>query len=427
MTRGGNGGGRRETRLLLATIAVSVGMLLLLARFRFPEEAARQTVEPAPAPLERLAARATFDELAGIMADLERRVLPAMVTLAGQGEGAPRFVPAVRLTPNRAVGLMPGDWRLTAGASGQVPKILLRDAVRGLVVVEPPPDGNAAPAVPATAGRPGPRYIAVVEAAGGALAIRPFYVGRIDPVGDPRWADPLLSISAAQQTVAPGAAAFSLEGAFIGLVTVAGGRVAIVPADTLRNSAISAPAPSAQRAELPLDVQPLTTDLAKAAGASEGVMVSYVRDPAVPLQTGDVIRTVDGTPVTSVGVYQAVVQSRTPGEPVKLTIVRRGAEHVVAVTPRPADRPHTAAAEPEIGAVLRPVRGIGVEVVTVEPDAAAHRAGIRRGDLIIAIDGMARPEPADVIRQFRAAPAGRSLLLTIRRDGNHRVVAMEKR
>ena len=66
---------RRETRLLLATIAVSVGMLLLLARFRFPEEAGRQTVEPAAAPLERLAARATFDELAGTMADLERRIL----------------------------------------------------------------------------------------------------------------------------------------------------------------------------------------------------------------------------------------------------------------------------------------------------------------------------------------------------------------
>ena len=156
-------------------------------------------------------------------------------------------------------------------------------------------------------------------------------------------------------------------------------------------------------------------------------MVSYVRDPAVPLQTGDVIQTMDGTAVTSVGVYQATVQSRTPGEPVELTIVRRGAEHVVVVTPLAADRPHTADAEPDIGAALRRVPDIGVEVVTVEPDAAAHRAGIQRGDLIIAVDGVARPEPAAVIRQFRAAPAGTSLLLTIRRDGSHRVVAMEKR
>ena len=427
MATDGNGGGRRETRLLLATIAVSVGMLLLLARFRFPEEAARQTVEPAPAPLERLAARATYDELAGIMADLERRILPAVVTLGGQGDGAPMYVPAIRMTPDRAVGLMPGEWRVTAAQFTQVPTILLRDAVRGLVVIEPPPDGNAAPAVPATAGRPGPRYVAVVEAAAGAPAVRPVYVGRIDPVTDPRWSDPLLSVSAVQQTISPGAAVFSLEGAFIGLATVAGGRVTIVPAATLRNAVVSAPAASATRADLPLDVQPLTADLAKAAGATEGVMVSYVKDPALPIQTGDVIQAIDGRKVTSVGGYQAVVQSRTPGEPVKLEIVRRGTGQVVAVTPVAADIAPSAAGKTAFGAALRPVPDIGVEVVTVEPGAPAHRAGIRRGDLIIAIDGVERPEPAAVIRQFRAASAGTSLLLTIRRNGNHRVVAMEKR
>ena len=69
-------------RLLLVTIAVSVGMLLLLARFRFPEEGRRQTAEPAPAPLERLAASATYDELASIMGELERRVRSTIIPLA---------------------------------------------------------------------------------------------------------------------------------------------------------------------------------------------------------------------------------------------------------------------------------------------------------------------------------------------------------
>ncbi len=81
-------------RLLLVTIAVSVGMLLLLARFRFPDEATRQTVEPAPAPLERLAASATYDELASIMGDLERRVRPTVVSLAVQGPSAIAYIPA---------------------------------------------------------------------------------------------------------------------------------------------------------------------------------------------------------------------------------------------------------------------------------------------------------------------------------------------
>jgi hypothetical protein len=72
-------------RLLLVTIAVSVGMLLLLARFRFPDDATDQTAAPAPPPLERLAASATYDELAGIMGDLERRVRPTIIPLAVQG------------------------------------------------------------------------------------------------------------------------------------------------------------------------------------------------------------------------------------------------------------------------------------------------------------------------------------------------------
>ncbi|HVB38288.1 MAG TPA: hypothetical protein VND92_07105, partial [Vicinamibacterales bacterium] len=62
----------RETRLLLLTIGVSVAALLLLARFRFPAQA--PIVNPAPPPLERLAARATYDELATIMAQVQARV-----------------------------------------------------------------------------------------------------------------------------------------------------------------------------------------------------------------------------------------------------------------------------------------------------------------------------------------------------------------
>ena len=73
----------RETRLLLLTLGVSVVMLLVLARFRFPEERGVPTLpeRPPAAPLERLAARATYDELASIVGELERRIAPALVVL----------------------------------------------------------------------------------------------------------------------------------------------------------------------------------------------------------------------------------------------------------------------------------------------------------------------------------------------------------
>ena len=96
-------GSGRETRLLLVTIAVSVATLLLLARFRFPADEVQPT-DPAPAPPERLAARATYDELAGIMADLERRIAPSLEVLAVHTDrpGVVHVV-APRLTADRAV------------------------------------------------------------------------------------------------------------------------------------------------------------------------------------------------------------------------------------------------------------------------------------------------------------------------------------
>src|SRR5262245_14526219 len=111
---------RREMRLLLVTIAVSVGMLLLLARFRFPDEAGRATVEPAPAPLERLAASATYDELATIIGNVERRIRPTVLSLAVEGPSSITYVPAIRLTEDRAVAILPADRRL-ADVRGTTP------------------------------------------------------------------------------------------------------------------------------------------------------------------------------------------------------------------------------------------------------------------------------------------------------------------
>lgn len=422
MANDGTAGARRETRLLLATIAISVGMLLLLARFRFPEEATRQTVEPAPAPLERLAAQATFDELAGIMADLERRILPAVTTLAGQDDAGLAYVPAVRITADRAVALLAGDYRIAKVNGKPAPAVLMRDAVRELIVVQAP---GAGAVVPATGSRPGPRYVAVVEASAGALSVRPAYVGRTDPQTDPRWSDPLLGISAVQQNIPGGAAVFSLDGTFIGLATGRSGRVTIVPASTLRSIAEAAPAAPASRADLPFEVQPLTPDLSRAAGTRRGVMISYVKDPQLPVASGDVVQTIDEQPVTSVGAYQALVQTRTPGSPVELEIIRRGEPLTVTVTALEADAPPAGVAS-GFGAVLRRVSGAGAEVVRVESETPAFRAGLRQGDLIVALDGATQPDPDTVLQRFRAADAGELLLLTLHRDGRHRVVAVEK-
>jgi membrane-associated protease RseP (regulator of RpoE activity) len=422
-------GGRRETRLLLATIAVSIGMLLLLARFRFPEEAGRQAAEPAPAPLERLAARATYEELAAVMADLERRILPSIVPLATQGEDGLRFVPAVRISADRAVAILGRERRPAASRTNAAPRVLLRDPDTELIVVEVSPDPGAIPLFPAGAPRPGPRYVAAAEAAGGVAAIRPVYIGRVDPVSDARWPDALVSIAGLQQVIPVGAAVFSLEGMFLGLATESGDRLSIVRAATLRNAATTANGTEPARdGALPIEVESLTASLAKAAGADKGVMVSYVSPAASQngLASGDVIQAVDGTEITSVAGFRQLAATRKPGATVALSLVRRGEPRkatIVAVddgvpAPLPAG---------DFGAALRSVGGVGSEVITVQRNSAADRAGLRQGDIIIAIDANEAPDVAAIARAFRAMKPQEPVLLTVRRGTDHRVLALEKR
>ena len=429
MNGASSGGGKRETRLLLATIAVSAGMLLLLARFRFPDEASRQTAESAPAPLERLAARATYDELASVMADLERRISPCLFALGTQGADGLRYLPAVRVTADRAVVMLPADRRLVSIGTTPGPPIVLRDPTTELVVVQTPPAAASVAVFPSGGSRPGPKYVAVAEATGGAVAIRPVYVGRSDLFADPRWSDALISVAAVQQTLSEGSAVFSLDGAFLGLATHIGSRVAIIPSTTLRSAAAGSLAAPGTRGDLRIEVQPLTAALARAAGAERGVMVSHVLPSAVidgNLEAGDVITTIDGAEVSTVAGFQQVAQSRTPGNKVVLQTIRRGKPVTVTAVALQGD---AAAANPhdDAGVSLRFVEGVGSEVVTVEDGGAAHRAGVRQGDLIVALERDKQPAPQDVLRAYRAAKPGTLLLVTLRRDRDYLVVALEKK
>ena len=126
----------RETRLLLVTIAISVGVLVLLARFRFPAEPADRPVESAPAPLERLAAEATYEELASIMADLERRIAPRVtIVRTTTSDGTSSLVVAPRITPDRAVVLMREGDSLGGVNDGTPAEIVAQDAASGVQVL----------------------------------------------------------------------------------------------------------------------------------------------------------------------------------------------------------------------------------------------------------------------------------------------------
>ncbi len=420
---------RHETRLLIVTIGVSVAMLLVLARFRFPETGG-PAPQPSPAPLERLAARATFDELASIMDDLWRRVSPSVAVVAVRGERqSMAYVPAIRVGGNRAIAVLSRDESVDSGEGARA-RVLARAAAGDLAALElnapGPPVGT-----PAETSASGPRYVAIVEATASGPAVRPLYVGRTDPFEDPRGAGSLLRVTTGQQTLPRGAAVFSLDGEFIGLVTETPGGPAIVAASDVIPLAQSAPAAPAPQGDLGIDVQTLTPRLASATGAANGVVITRVRNGSSPpaVVSGDVVQSIDGTPVDSLATFQALSQTRTPGDVVKLGIVRRGTPKEVEVTAGDStvDTPPPSQPRGDLGAILRTVTRAGAEVVAVSLDSAAAGAGLARGDLIVALNGGPSPDARAIERAYDRLAPGEAMLLTIQRAGEHRVLSLEKR
>jgi hypothetical protein len=420
----------RETRLLLVTIAVSVGVLLLLARFRFPEGPADQTVTPAPAPLERLAARAAYDELASIMADLERRITPRVTIVRAQmaGGGIATSV-APRVLPDRAVTIVDGSAAIIGGGDQE---IIARDRAGHLAVLRVPAVDDSAVAIRPAPVRFGPRYVALVEATSIGPAIRPVYVGRVETYQDPRTGTTLLSLAATETRMPRGSAVFTLEGLFIGLVRESRDAAVVVPADALRSIAQSAQPSTSPAGDLGITVDALTASLSRATGARIGLVVVTVR-PGGPsdgvLQSGDVIQSIDGVPITHVDQFLDVEASRTPGADVTITGIRRRAPLSVTVTAgsASANTPVRSTSPDETGLFGRTVAGVGVEVVTLAPGSPAAQAGLQRGDLIVAVDGQKAPTAADVLRRFRAAEQGSGVLVTVQRGSQFRVFALERR
>ena len=70
-------------------------------------------------------------------------------------------------------------------------------------------------------------------------------------------------------------------------------------------------------------------------GSTAGALVSEVRSGApaasAGLQTGDVITSVDGKSVASVQALQSAIDTRKPGDTVKIGYVRDGATQTVTV------------------------------------------------------------------------------------------------
>jgi hypothetical protein len=431
----------RETRLLVVTIVLSVSVLLLLARFRFPSQEPLQL--PAQ-PLQRLAARAAFDDLSAAVMRASDRVRPSLfvVMLSSPEPEArrsfslaevlrhdrdvpvQRLAVAYRFRPTHALVMTTAPAAAFGRDAVRGTSLRARDELRGVTVLQTEAAGGDWQAL-ATSSPVAPQYLLVAEATPAGVMVRPLFGASADRFESPQWDAPLLALG--QDVRAPhGSLVFSLDGAFVGAVTTENGPTAIVPADALTaaaNRLLSTP--PRPLATFGLRLQALDPALAAATGTTAGVMISAVQadgPSAGLLRPGDVLRTANGESLTAPDTALLTLAALDPSRACRFDVWRDGAGVEVLVTPRAI-----AAAErvmpSELGLTLRRASR-GSVVAQVAPLSVAEQAGLQAGDLIAWAGAAQAPPPEAVLRAYAAQASGSALLVGVERGGQPLVVAL---
>lgn len=166
----------------------------------------------------------------------------------------------------------------------------------------------------------------------------------------------------------------------------------------------------------------------------EGALVSSVEKggPAdkAGLQSGDVIRKVNGQPIVSSGDLPAVISLAAPGDTLKMEVWRQGATQTLTARLGSADDKagqvigkKEAPSQGKLGLALRPLQpdekqeaGVDTGLLVQQSSGPAARAGVQPGDVLLSINGV----PVKNVEQVRAvvARSDKSLALLILRGDN---------
>ena len=193
------------------------------------------------------------------------------------------------------------------------------------------------------------------------------------------------------------------------------------------------------RGWLGVGIQPLTADLAKKFGVTEGegVLVNEVfeKDPAAVagIRPGDVIVRIDGTVVDSPNKLSRLIGALTPGARAKIDVVRdlkpltltillteRRDAAVMASVPPPRGEIKLGLDVQELTAGLAEKFKIeearGVLIVKVEPNSLAQAEGLREGDVIKEVNRAEVVSVAEYAAALARSRHGDTILLRVLRE-----------
>jgi serine protease Do len=193
---------------------------------------------------------------------------------------------------------------------------------------------------------------------------------------------------------------------------------------------------------------------------AQGVLVQNVMEnsaaEAAGLKQGDVIMTVDGTPVNTANHLQSLVAQKKAGQSVRVRVFRMGSTFEKDLTLRPRDDDASLAEErarsphdditsdtersvnmSSLGMEIRSLDAAtrrraevkdGVLVTKLEMYGEAMTQGMRQGDIILSVDRKPVANPVEFRKLIDARNSGDVVLLQVKgTDGSTRLVALEVR
>lgn len=195
------------------------------------------------------------------------------------------------------------------------------------------------------------------------------------------------------------------------------------------------------RGWLGIGIQEITKDLAESFGmkSTSGALVAGVEkgSPAEKggLEAGDVVVKFDGKPVTTSVDLPRIVGTTKPGRQVPVEVLRKGSTKMLNVTlgEMPVDKDEVTASAPstakpeanKLGLTLRELapqqrRSLNGRnaLIVVDAQGNAAQAGIRRGDLILALNNTEVQSLEQFTKQVNAVQAGKTIALLVQRENN---------